>query len=240
MTTFEQTSRPVIFESSDPDYQYWAKGSSVLLANSRHYYWATAAHVMRNIGGSAESLRIFPSDDSKISLPFNEQYSVKREESDDEEHKDVIMLRIDLSEFDASGDAPLAAQDLDRGVLHAERLKPGDELWIIGYPAQSNFIDYEAAAIRSTRSVLRALYTGVSISDHCHSLSVDTSIQLNSYDGLSGSPIFYMKYEWLKGELVCFPLFVGMLLRGTASSRVAHFVSSSVLINIVRVAESAA
>src|SRR5258708_6008624 len=113
MSQFEEASRPVIFEHDQADFAYWGKGSSFLVANARNYYWVTAAHVLTNLDGRADSLRIFPSDGSKISLPFNEQYTVNKGETDDEDYKDVFMLRIDLSRFDTSGDAPLVAQDLE-------------------------------------------------------------------------------------------------------------------------------
>jgi len=189
------------------------------------------------MGGTAEGLRVFPSDGSRISLPFNEQYSVKLNDASDQEIKDVFALRIDLDDFAVAGDSPLIAQDLDQGLLYAENLKRGDELWIVGYPAESNFVDYERETIRSTRAVIRALYDGESISDHCHTLCIETSIELNSLDGLSGSPVFYMKRVLEEGEFVEYPLLVGMLLRGTASSGIAHFVTARVLTEVVRIAE---
>jgi hypothetical protein len=238
MNQFEEASRPVIYEYDDAEFVYWGKGSSFLIANSRNYYWVTAAHVLSNMGGCAGSLRIFPSDGSKIALPFNEQYTVNKGTADDEDYKDVFMLRIDLTRFDASGDAPLVAQDLERGLLSASELKPDDELWIIGYPAESNFIDYDCSKISNTRSVLRAIYVGNSTSIHCHELRVETSVKIESYDGLSGSPVYYMKRLEREGEATVYPLLVGMLLRGSASSRTAHFVSSDVLSNIVSLAGS--
>ena len=197
----------------------------------------TASHVLLNMGGGAESLRIFPSDNSRISLPYNQQYMVTKGTTDDEDYKDIFMLRIDLKEFDSSGDAPLVAQDLEQGIMPAESLKPDDELWIVGYPSESNFIDYDSYKINNTRSVIRAIYKDKSISDYCHELTIETSINLESYDGLSGSPVFYMKHVNHNGETVDSPLLVGMLLRGSASSRIAHFVSSSVISNIVNLVE---
>jgi hypothetical protein len=229
MNAFEGASRPVIFESGHDDFAYWGKGSSFLISNSSNYYWVTASHVLNNMGGCANTLRIFPSD--------NQQYTVNRGETDDEDYKDVFMLRVDLSLFDASGDSPLVAQDIERGTMSADLLRSGDELWIIGYPAESNFIDYEINKIENTRSVLRAIYNGTSVSVHCHELLVKTSVNLESYDGLSGSPVYYMKEVIQGGEIISFPLLVGMLLRGTASSRIAHFVNSDVLSNIISLAE---
>lgn len=238
MNQFEETSRPVIFEYDHADFTYWGKGSSVLLANSHNYYWVTAAHVLTNSGGNANSLRIFPSDESKISLPFNEQYTVNRGVDHGEDYEDVFVLRIDTSRFDKTGDAPLVAQDLERGVLSADQLKADDELWVIGYPAEKSFIDYETSKIGNTRSVLRAIYKGNSASTHCHELCMETSVRLESYDGLSGSPVYHMRRVNHQGEVLLFPLLVGMLLRGTSSSRIAHFVNSDVLVNIVNLAEA--
>jgi hypothetical protein len=68
-------------------------------------------------------------------------------------------------------------------------------------------------------------------------LKIESSIKLETYDGLSGSPVFYMKQAIHNGEAVVYPLLVGMLLRGTASSGIAHFVSSSVIVNIVNLVE---
>ena len=115
---------------------------------------------------------------------------------------------------------------------------PEDELWIIGYPSESNFVDFDTRRIKSTRSVIRAIYKGSSISAHCHELRVDSSVHLESYDGLSGSPVFHMRSQFVNGETVFLPLLVGMLLRGAASSATAHFVSSDVIVNLVNQAES--
>lgn len=238
MSSFEDACRPVIFQHDHPDYSYWCKGSSFLIATSRAFYWVTASHVLSNMGGSAQSLRIFPSDLSQISLPFNEQYTINRGLADDEDYKDIFMLRVDLNEFVSSGDAPLVAQDIDQGMLPAENLKPDNELWVVGYPAESNLIDYDSRKLKNTRSVLRAIYRGTSASDHCHELKIESSIKLDSYDGLSGSPVFHMKSRAVNGEALSYPLLVGMLIRGTALSETAYFVSSSVIVSLISVVEN--
>jgi hypothetical protein len=237
MSHFEEASRPVLYEHDHPDFSYWGKGSSFLVANSSQYYWVTAAHVLSNAGASVDSLRIFPSNGSRISLPFNEQYTVNSGVADDEDYKDVLVLRVDLHNFDRSGDAPLVAQDLEAGVMSADALNPSDELLIVGYPAESNFVDYQASKISNTRSVLRGVYQGKSSSAHCHELRMETSISLESYDGLSGSPVYHLKRQIRGREELMFPMLVGMLIRGTASSRIAHFVGCDVLVNIVKLVE---
>ncbi len=236
MNTFEEISRPVIFEHQDATFPYWGKGSSMLLANSQHYFWVTASHIFKNMDGAVENLLIFPSDDSRVSLPFNEKYHIKAEASDDEDYLDILALRIDLARFDAFGDVPLVAQDIDVGLLPAEDLKAGDVLWIIGYPAERNTIDYEKACIRNSRDVIRAIYQGTSLSEHCHKAKVNSSVKLDSYDGLSGSPIFYLQPVTQNGQKFVFPRVVGMLLRGTAYSNLVHFVSAKVIGELIRLA----
>jgi hypothetical protein len=234
---FEQTSRPVLFEHAHPDFSYWGKGSSLLVATSRSFYWVTASHVLSNSGGEVESLRIFPSDESTVSLPFNKKYSVKTESPDDTHFEDLFMLRIALDEFDRFGDTPLIAQDIDKGILSGDALAIGDEVWVVGYPSESNLIDYESRTIRSSRSIIRGVHLGQSSSVHCHMLKVETSIHLDSYDGLSGSPVFVYQRRMEAEQVVNYPMLVGMLLRGTASSGVAHFLDSAVIAQMISVVE---
>lgn len=236
MHEFEEIARPVLFEYSDSEYTYWGKGSSFLLADSKNYFWITAQHVMTNLGGSAEALRIFPADNSRKSLPFNEKYVIRKEGGDDEEYKDIYALRIDLVAFDKSGDTPLTAQNVDTGLMSAESLSANDELWIIGYATERNFVNFEARTIENTRSVIRAIYQGYSVSEHCHVARIETSIGLSSFDGLSGSPVFYMRPSSNGAQDLQFPMLVGMLLRGTAESSMVHFVSARIIVELISLA----
>ena len=206
----------------------------MLLANSQHYFWLTASHVLKNLGAAVEDLRIFPSDDSRVSLPFNEKYTINSRVVEDEDCRDLLALRIDLTEFTVFGDAPLTAQDADAGLLPVEHLDAGVVLWIIGYPAERNAIDYEQGKIKNSRIVIRAIYQGASVSEHCHIAKVSSSIHLESYDGLSGSPVFYLQSVMHNGQECLFPRVVGMLLRGTASSEIVHFVSAKVIGELIR------
>lgn len=239
MYLFEQTCRPVIFETTNTEWPYWGKGSSFLVANAGHHYWITARHVIENLGGSAESLRIFPSDNSRMSLPFNEKYTMDLNMTEDEDYKDIFMLRVDLRDFERSGDAPLIAQDVEVGFHLAESLVPGNELFLIAYPSESRFIDYEKFSIKNTRSVLRAVYEGSSVSDHCHTLRIETSVRIDDFDGLSGGPVFFLQERIREQEVEVFPLFVGLAIRGSAASSTVHFISSNVVSNFIRSAEAA-
>lgn len=145
-------------------------------------------------------------------------------------------MRINLQEFEEFGDAPLVAQDIERGLLAAESLAIGNELWIIGYPGESNSIDFESRTIKSNRVVIRGIYRGYSVSEHCHVASIETSSPLSDFDGLSGSPVFFMRHSREARQEVFFPLIVGVLLRGTAQSGLVHFVSARVVSSLIHLA----
>lgn len=239
MYAFEQACRPVLFEADNDEYSYWGKGSSLLVANSKAFYWITAKHVMDNLGGTAEALRIFPSDSSQISLPYDEQYTLNKGETDDEDFKDLYILRVDLADFDQSGDTPLTAQDIEAGVLEPENLCAGDELFIVGYPSESRIVDYVESKIAYTRKAIRGLFDGPSIGAHCFKTKIDTTVELDDYDGISGAPVFRFQKKQIDGEDWTFPMLVGLVLRGSGQSSTAHFVGAHVIVNAIRCAEAA-
>jgi hypothetical protein len=238
MYRFEQACRPVLFEIDNNGYPYWGKGSSVLVANRKYFYWITAKHVIGNMGGSPEALRIFPSDSSRISLPYDQKYTIQPDGSDDKDFKDIIILRVDLDDFERSGDTPLVAQDIEAATLDPDNLTSKEELFVVAYPSESRFVDYEERKIHQTRTVIRGLYEGRSISNHCHTLKVSTTIELEDYDGLSGAPIFVFRNRMQRREMLRIPLLTGLALRGSKASRDLHFVGVHVIVNAIRCAET--
>ena len=236
---FEEACRPVLFEQDDSDYPYWGKGSSVIVANTKYYYWVTSAHVINNMGGSSDSVRIFPTDNSRVSIPFNQLYRIEAEEDISEDYKDLYVLRIDLEEFAKNGDMPLTAQDIEYGAFPPAKLNTGDRLMVICYPSESRAVDYEEYKIKYKREPLSAEYIGKSrYAEHCHTLRFSESVQLDDYDGISGSPVFYMNEVMHECRSVFFPLLVGLIIRGGSNSRQAHFISVDVLVNLIQKAES--
>ncbi|WP_374586117.1 hypothetical protein [Pseudoduganella sp.] len=225
---FDEVARPVCFAHDDPIYSIWAKGSSFLCTSARNFYWVTAAHVVDNHGVNAASVRVFPSDQATISLPFDEQYRIKSNGSADD-YKDLLILRINDDEFHAHCDTPLVGQDIECGFLPAEVLTQGCELWIVGYAAENNYIDYDDAKVHHTRTVMRAIYQGDNHFDFCHVAKIESSIVLSSFDGLSGSPVFYFMTARKGGNEIQEAVLVGMLLRGGAESDLVHFVSAGVI-----------
>lgn len=234
----EEVCRPVVFEQDDEEFPYWGKGSSFLVSNEKNYYWVTADHVIQNLGGSADSVLIFPTDNSRVALPFNLQARIKRDESDPKEFEDIVVLRIDLPSFQREGDQPLSAQDIVYGAMPAEDLNKGDDLAVIGYPSECRAVDYEDCKIKYHRKKLSGIYAGQSsIGQYCHELHINDLSGVNDCDGLSGAPIFNFVEKQCQQRRVIVPTIVGIVLRGGSESNILHFVSANVLINVIRKSE---
>ena len=223
-STFDEIARPIWFEHDDPIYSIWVKGSSFICADAKHFYWVTAAHVLTNTKADPQSLRIFSSDSATTTLSFDEKYTLTETDARDD-YRDIFILRVDDEEFSKCGDSALIGQDIQDGFLDVDSLPLGSELWIVGYADDDNYVDYEQAKIKQTRSVVRAIYQGQGVSDYCHTARVESSIKLSSFDGLSGSPVFYKRIDGGEERMVL----AGMLIRGTANSLMVHFINAAVI-----------
>lgn len=150
---FERASRPVLFFINNSEYPYWGKGSSLFVASDKNVYWLTARHVIERQEASAQDLMITPSDNSAISVPFSELLQVAKDPLN-EDYRDLYMLRINLEEFWESTDSTLHAWHINQHFFDCEKLSDGDELFILGFPSESRFVDYavkRTTALRTPR-----------------------------------------------------------------------------------------
>jgi len=233
MREHERPSRPVLFFTKESEYPYWGKGSSVFVASDRHVYWITARHVMKNQRASVNDLLITPATDSAISVPFNELVEIV-ESPENEDFRDIYMLRVDMEQFWSSTDSDLYAWNINRDFCDCSELSIGEELFLLGFPSESRFVNYEEQKIHFTRTVLRAIYEGVTTEEHCHELRLETSVTLDELDGLSGGAVF--RHPENPEERI---QLVGILIRGTTQSGKARFIDCSVIEDMVRLSEGA-
>jgi hypothetical protein len=233
MQEVERPSRPVLFLAKESEYPYWGRGSSLFVASDRNVYWLTARHVIERQGASAPDLIVTPTDDSAITVPFNELIQIARD-PDNPDYKDLFMLRINLEEFWGSTDSELYAWNIDRNFFDCSQLSQGDELFVLGFPSESRFVDYETKRVHFTKVVLRGVYEGLSSEEHCHKLRLETSVDLKELDGLSGGTVFrHPRNPNEPSE------FVGLVVRGTAVSGFVYFIDCAVIADFVRLSDAA-
>jgi len=229
MSDLLQIARPVLLESSlcdgSPEKIYWGNGTSFLASYKNNCYFITAAHVMNKQSACASDLRIFPTDDSCITIPFNSQYELKPLASQPEdEYHDLYILRVDLPMHVINTDSTTYTIDLNNIIASPEMLSIGTKLGIMGFPSDSREINYDLKNIIYKRSVMSAQYNGKSF-DHCYSLKINDNLGHTCLDGMSGSPVFSF-HEIDNGVL---PKLIGIMIRGNGVSGEGHFISALVL-----------
>lgn len=239
MYKFLAACRPVLFEHSDSDYPYWGRGSAVLVSGATYCFCVTATHVFLNQEASIEQLRIFPSDMSKNSIPYDERVTIKPDRNGSAVFEDLVMYRVAMSECERKGDAPLVSYDVETECFPAHELKKGESLFFAGFPSEARHVDYDAARIHSTIILRNATFLGASsLGDHAYEILAEERHGLGDFDGLSGGPVYYPSISIVDGVPRSNVLFAGLILQGTASSRRIHFIDSGVVRRMVKLAHS--
>ncbi|MCW9057592.1 MAG: hypothetical protein OQL11_01775 [Gammaproteobacteria bacterium] len=232
MKEHERPSRPVLFFTKESDYPYWGIGSSFFIASDQHVYWITARHVMEKQGALPHDLKITPGDDSAISVPFSELLQIEKG-LDNEDFRDLYMLKVNMDEFWESTDSELYAWNISRDFYDCTKLSTGEELFLLGFPSESRFVDYDVKRIHFTQVVLRGIYLGQTSEEHCHELQLETSVTLEELDGLSGGVVFrYPRNPEEPSQMV------GLLIRGTSKSGILRFIDCAVINEFVRLSEA--
>lgn len=225
-STMLKCVRPIVYSTDDDDFRYWGKGTCFLLLYKRQVYVATARHVVDV--AERNSLFILPTDTGLHCLPLSSMGWPKELDPDDTDSTDIAMLGVNMMTYDAGLFEGTVALDFPSACRLPSRLKIGEELLVIGMPAEGGGVDYESSKIKATRTTLIGAYTGNAVSSGCHQLTVKDSHSLTDFDGLSGSPVFSRNDAGVGLQ------FVGMAIRGTASSQKIIFIGSDYFLEFLR------
>jgi hypothetical protein len=115
--------------------------------------------------------------------------------------------------------------------LDEERIWPtgstNHPFMIFGYPSERQVVDYEESRIQARSLEVPGIYDGGTGSPHLHRIKMQREKPFDA-DGLSGGPIFYVGGS--PGNY--FAGFVGITVRGSATSDYLHFIAAHHLIDI--------
>jgi hypothetical protein len=222
--------RPIHFASDFPDYPYWGVGSGTMIRSGSQEYLLTAQHVMNNQAGTVESLRVLPSDASRIFLGFNQGILMKQTEDEDDDYQDLFLLRIDMDDFGRSTDAAITSWNMDTQVGTVSGLTSDSQLFVVGNPTERRYYDSEKNVIGATCTILAGRFAGESVSKHCYRMQVQTNLVYESYDGFSGGAVF-------TGDANEQQVMRGMVIRGTTESETFHFIDGRVISEFLRISE---
>ncbi len=199
----------------------WGRGSCFLVGLNGRTYAITAKHVLTNQGAAFEEARVLlPGSD--YSLPIIGHFCL-RSTILSEEHVDVLVYLIDVVKFNSLGGGRVSLIDLDQNFFPAKHLI-GRGAAVVGYPALDNRYDYDNKKIVDTIMVK----TGI-ISESVYGEPIfmfESEPSDNTFDGLSGAPVFGATGR---------TNLIGMVVRGTSSSGVLHFIDFTVVLSALLV-----
>jgi hypothetical protein len=181
-----RSTRPLLFENTDPDYLYTKRGSCTLLAFQKEYFVVFAEHQRR--GYNPDAIRIVQGFSGGPILAADTFVVVNP--CGGEEIEELRALRISNrhhNERDLSDFFPISEQPLP--PVQSARI-----LIAIGTPTHASLIDYDPAHVHVGTVPIACIYERTSTSvGGLHTVRInpshDSSLHLQ-VDGMSGAPIF--------------------------------------------------
>lgn len=215
--------KPVLYETGNDGTPYSGCGTCFLAFQNKQTYIVTAKHVVN--GNPGESLMVFPNKDTKFSIPLNACVTIENPDPSDIDYSDIVIYRIDHEALHIESGTIMRTVDFSKCDAHWRTRHFESDYLPIGFPVEHRFVDYDNYLVSSTQYLLKGRYIGSSTSQSCHEIEVDDLRGLTDLNGLSGSPVFCVQKQGSpRAATLC-----GMLIRGDANAKRAHFIDVSVI-----------
>ncbi len=226
-------AHPVVFETGIAEAPFSVAGTAFVVGFESLLYVLTARHVVRD--WSKEQIAIIMSAAgerlalrTRWEIRFHTEDAPSDENDDD---SDLLIYRADLE-----GISPETRRS--NHLLHltppnaSSWFETRDEslFFLFGYPTHANGPDYEQSKVVKNQYLLHGQYVGPSITDGCFEIQVKNPLNLSTFAGLSGSPVFSLRTS---GEPIQ-PTFCGMALRGTIILQHLARASAALMRNVSR------
>ncbi len=221
--------QPLVFETNLTEYPYSTRGTVFIVGYAGRAFVLTSRHGLRP--DICPSICVFPNDNSQQIIPLKDVFFVSEKHVPDD-FADVAIIEIDMKK--------ITDPEVGRTRLIDLNLASGDwlsksetaEMFVLGYPEDHSFVDYDLETITNHRWSIHGRYAGVSEVDYLHKLEVLCPNNLSTFSGFSGGPVFaWVEHSEKRGQLIL----CGMALRGTKSSGLIHFLDRSVLFDALNV-----
>ena len=211
------SSRTMLFENDFEGFEYSARGTVFLCFYEGQLYAITAAHVIKGFQADAVRVMIHPED--RDFLPHNAQVTLVSADLDDPDYSDLAVFSIqqDMFEHDRFRDWPPFR--LSDQLVNATPPQDG-RLIFRGLPTDQSGIDFDTYRIRLQPVILEGERVGAAPRAHCHKVKLHDVSVCSTLDGFSGSPVFWISDHEAPKEYY----FVGVLIKGTHSSKTAYYV----------------
>lgn len=221
--------RPLLIDSGLEAAPLGIWGTCILAMLGNQCAVITARHLIRH--NHSGELRILISAQSAKRLPLSQ--GVGKADGGNGNEVDVVVYPASLAglgrrEVERSQFIRLDALSRDHWLESAAVAK----FFVVGFPRDLSEIDYEDQMVRTHQLTMPATYQAAyGGTRHMHTLRIDDGLGLKDFAGLSGGAVF--SFERQVGSLSeC--RFCGVVVEGTAESRLVHFVDAWHVLHIVR------
>jgi len=224
---FRKTARQVLLHTGAEDAPFATSGTYFLVTYEDRLFAVTARHVVGN--NPPEKLLLIVSDKTVIPARVLEQIDPSDEIGGG---LDLLIYDLDVRHFNTKQRRSCCAYPL----LVTE---PSWLLWrrtaayfLFGYPLKYTTMEYGQRTTRTETQqwFCEATYNGESEIAHCHRLLLRDPKRIGDLNGLSGAPVFALVPS-RGGDSR--PLFAGVVLRGSASSGLVHFLGAEAIRQIL-------
>lgn len=194
----------------------WGTGTFFLLRWKDREFAVTARHCIIASEADPNHARLMvPHRHGPV--PFLGHFTPAGEEKNIDDERDIFMWEV--GEPAADSDSGWWSWRLDHLWKPASALRPGQKVFVVGYPNIEERVDYEAGKLAPHCLVIRG---DLANDSPAGLLAVDCAEFDVTVDGVSGGPVFAMFDD------VYF--FVGMAVRGIAEARRVYFIDATHII----------
>ncbi len=217
--------QPLVFETGVEEARYSStRGTVFLVGFKRRSYVLTARHALQP--NNLMPICVFASDTSNKLVPLG-KVSYVPHSPDGYDFEDFAVMDIDTRRISHPDVAGARLINLDLSCGEWKKYAHEAMFFVLGYPEERSFLDYETTEFRADRVILHGRYNGPSTLESIHVLSVLDTLSLTTFSGLSGAPVF----AWIElPKQRPMPILCGMVLLGSPESGVLHFLDRDVLL----------
>lgn len=221
-------SRPLYFDNENEEFPYSCVGTCFIVKYRRKLWVLTAKHVLVNSEYQVSQAMV------PYSLGGEHFIPIKGANSFDDipnykEATDIIVFEIDEDRLDRTRLDPSTVYDLDD---EPETLPPlhGYSIVVHGFPDELNEVSYEEQTMYRQRLSIFASDPQRSCITGCVRVELLSDGDIANARGFSGGPVFLVSRQTNTNTP---ERLLGVIVNGSAGSRVLHFLNIVVFKNLV-------
>ena len=220
--------RPVMFDTLSPDAPFGVKGSAFLVGYRGMMCAVTARHVVS--GCPSDKLLICPTPNS-AAVRWSQFWTLEND-AHDVDSTDLCIGRMDFANHSARAQRQAMLVNLDQLKANWWPGRHASRFFTCGFPSDRTEVSYERLEAKVAQVFLAGSYVGEALANGVHTVRVENPLGVD-FDGLSGSPVFCMESALGMTKPI---QFCGVAIRGTASSRLIHFLEADTVLRGLRAA----